>query len=84
MIGIGWLEMGPQKLILLYVTLYLFSDKALQPKRLNQFARTMAQTTRFVVGKYLSGVALIENNISVSKPLEKPKFLNRDAKFQAK
>jgi hypothetical protein len=54
-----------------------------QQKRLNRFARTMTQTTRFAVRKCLLGVALIGNYILGSKPPENPKFWNRDAKFPA-
>ena len=65
--------------------LYLFfSCMPLQTRRLNRFARTMAQTTRFAVRKCLLGVALIRNYISGSKPPKNPKFWNRNAKFPAK
>ena len=50
-----------------YLTLpyftFFFSCMPLQPKRLNRFARTIAQTTRFAVRKCLLGVALIRNYI---------------------
>jgi hypothetical protein len=68
---------------LLYLT-YLFSCNRLQQKRLNRFARTMAQTTRFAVRKCFMGVALVRNYILGSKPPETPKSWNRDAKFPAK
>ena len=63
----------------------------LQPKRLNRFARTIAQTTRFPVRKCLLGVALIQNYISGSKLPKKgsklpkkPTFWNPKAKCPAK
>ena len=46
-------------LTILYLT-FFYSCMPLQPKRQNRFARTIAQTTRFAVRKYLFGVALIQ------------------------
>jgi hypothetical protein len=51
----------------------------LQSQRLNRSARTMTQTTRFAIRKCLSGVALIRNYISGSKP---PNFGTRMPNFQ--
>ena len=72
-------------LTLLYFTLpFFYYCMPLQPKRLNRFARTIAQTMRFAVRKCLLGVALIRNYIWGSKHIENPKFWKRDAKFTAK
>jgi hypothetical protein len=60
-----------------YLTLpYLafFSCNRLQQKRLNRFARTMAQTTRFAVRKCLLWVALVGNYITGSKSPRKPQI----------
>ena len=55
MVGIGWLGTAPQigeiqpkktYLTIFYLTLPLFSCMPLKPKRLNQFARTMARLER--------------------------------------
>jgi hypothetical protein len=53
-----------------------------QPKPLNRFARTMAQTTQFAVRKGLLGVALIGNYISGSKPQKTPNFGTGMPNFQ--
>ena len=52
-------------LTLLYLTLLslFYPCMPLQPKRLNQFTRTIAQMTRFAVRKCLLGVTLIRNYI---------------------
>jgi hypothetical protein len=70
---------GATNLTLPYLTLlYLFSCNRLQQKRLNRFARTIAQTTRFAVRKCLLGVASIRNYILGSKSPKNPKFRNQD------
>jgi hypothetical protein len=68
--------------IIIYYTLSdLLSCTRLQQKRLNHFARTMAQTTRFVVRKCLSLVALIGNYICSQNP-RKSKFWTKMPNFQ--
>ena len=94
MVWISWLGAAPQigetytSTFVLFLTLpyftFFYSCMPLQPKRLNRFARTIAQTTRFAVRKCLLGAALIRNYIKGSKPPENPKFWNRDAKFPPK
>jgi hypothetical protein len=95
MVAIVWLEAAPHigefnlknfsYYTLPYFTLPLFfSSHRLQQKRLDRFARTMAQTMRFAVRKCLLGVALIGNYITGPKSPKNPKFRNRDAKFPAK
>jgi hypothetical protein len=59
-------------LIIPYLT--FFSCNRLQQQRLNRFARTMAQTTRFAVRKCLLGVVTIGNYILGSKPQKTPNF----------
>jgi hypothetical protein len=59
--------------------LFLYS---LQPKRLNQFARKMAQTTRLAVRKSLLGVAFTLNYISASELPKTPNCGTRMPNFQ--
>jgi hypothetical protein len=61
MVAIGWLEAAPQiceiynlKNFFYFTLLYLFF-LPLQQKRLNRYARTMAQTTQFAVKECLLG-----------------------------
>jgi hypothetical protein len=73
----------------LYVTLrcLTFSNycMTLQPKRLNRFARTMAETMQFTVRKCFSGLMHVDMNyISGSKLPRKPKFWIPNAEVPAK
>ena len=67
---------------LLYLTLPFFSCMPLQPKRLNRFARTIAQTTRFAARKCPLGSRWYEITFRGQNPPKTPNFGTGMPNFQ--